>query len=269
MHVEPIPPSSIPAVLTAGTPERSPATPGVLPTRESSDAETSSDRYARRFRGAVGAAFLERQERGVLRLLDDLPPGSSVLDVGGGHAQLVPGFLARGFRVTVLGSDPCCARRLRPWLESGAVRFVSGDLLDLPLGDRSQDAVVSIRLLGHARDWPRLLDELARVARRAVVVDFASTRSLNALASRLFRWKIAIEGDTRPFTVLDPAVVAERLAAAGFGEVLEDPQFLLPMALYRFCRSRTLLEQIERVAARSGATRSFGSPVLLRASRIA
>lgn len=253
------------------------AVPAELPTaatvsltpdpREVSDVETSSDRYAHRFRGAVGAAFLLRQESGVLRLLEGLPRGACVLDVGGGHGQLVPGLLARGFRVTVVGSDDSCARRIAPWLRVRAIEFRAGDLLALPFPDRSFDAVVSIRLLGHARDRPRLLDELARVARSAVVVDFASSRSLNALASRLFCWKVAIEGDTRPFTVLDPREVGERLAAGGLPEIALDPQYLLPMAFYRLCRSRSVMETIERAAACVGATRAFGSPVLLRASR--
>jgi hypothetical protein len=59
--------------------------PGQL--REDADLETSSEDYARRFAGPAGRWSLEVQARSTMELLRGLPPGSSILDVGGGHAQ--------------------------------------------------------------------------------------------------------------------------------------------------------------------------------------
>lgn len=51
---------------------------------ETADIETSSEDYASRFAGAVGAWLLKTQEDATLRML--LPyPGATVLDVGGGQ----------------------------------------------------------------------------------------------------------------------------------------------------------------------------------------
>ena len=65
------------------------ATQGVLPV-PAPDVETASDDYAARFAGPVGAWMLQVQERAVLELIAPWP-GASVLDVGGGHAQLAAG----------------------------------------------------------------------------------------------------------------------------------------------------------------------------------
>ena len=56
---------------------------------EQPDVETSSDGYAARFAGPAGRYMLGVQEAAVRSMLADLPPGASVLDVGGGHGQLL------------------------------------------------------------------------------------------------------------------------------------------------------------------------------------
>lgn len=231
------------------------------------DVETSSDRYALRFRGSVGSWFLDVQKLSVLALLADLGPGASILEVGAGHAQLVPALLAAAFVVTAFGSDPTCGHRLAPWANHERFRFDVGDLLRLPYPDRSFDAVVSIRLLGHVPEWRRLLGELCRVSRRVVVVDGATTRSLNVLAGRFFAMKSGIEGDTRPFTVFRPSDVAATFEQHSFRLRATTPQFLLPMALHRFLRSAALGRALEAPARALGLTRAFGSPVLFRADR--
>ncbi len=72
---------------------------------EDADVSSSSDDYARRFAGAVGQWFLDIQTGITLDLLRELPPAASVLDVGGGHAQVAPPLIAAGYDVTVIGSD--------------------------------------------------------------------------------------------------------------------------------------------------------------------
>ena len=62
---------------------------------ETADIETSSDGYAQRFAGAVGAWFLRVQEDATLRLLHAFP-NARILDVGGGHGQLAPPLYAMG-----------------------------------------------------------------------------------------------------------------------------------------------------------------------------
>jgi SAM-dependent methyltransferase len=239
------------------------------PGRENADVESSSELYARRFSGPVGQWFLELQTRLTLECLSGLPPGATVLDVGGGHAQLAPPLVEAGYRVTVVGSDASCGERLVPLTSAGRCRFEVADLLALPYPDRAFDAVVCYRLLAHSTDWKRLVGELCRVGRHRVVVDYPARRSVNVASETLFRIKNVIErGTTRPFALYGRGEVARAFGSAGFRVTLERPQFLLPMALYRLAGSAGLARTVEGLARTAGLTRLLGSPVIARADRL-
>jgi SAM-dependent methyltransferase len=229
--------------------------------RETADVETSSDGYAARFSGPVGAWMLAAQERAVLGLLG-APAGATVLDVGGGHGQLALPLAAAGWRVTVLGSDASCARRLAPALAAGRVRFVAGDLLGLPFPDRAFEHVVSVRLLSHCERWPELVAELCRVAHRAVIVDYPTAESLNRAAPALFGAKKRLEGNTRAFTLFTHREVEAAFSACGFAPAGRTAQFFLPMVLHRALRCRPCSAAAEAVCRGLGLTRRWGSPVI-------
>ena len=236
--------------------------------REDADVESSSEKYARRFDGPVGRWFLEVQAGITLECLKGLPPGSAVLDVGGGHAQVAPALADAGYRVTVVGSDASCGERLRDLTDAGRVRFDVGDLLTLPYTDQSFEAVVCYRMLAHSVDWRRLVRELCRVSRRRVVVDYPARRSVNVASEALFRVKNSIErGTTRPFALYGRGEVARAFEAAGFAVTASRPQFFFPMAFYRLARSATLARTAEGVARSLALSRLFGSPVIARADR--
>ena len=230
------------------------------------DVETSSAAYARRFEGPVGRWFLDVQARTVLELLRPRP-GASVLDVGGGHAQLIGPLVEAGCDVTVYGSADRCSERVQAWVRSGQARFRSGPLLQAPWPDGSFDAALAFRLLPHVDRWRELVRELCRLARRVVIVDYPTARSANAVSGALFGVKKGIEGDTRPFRVFRDAEVEEAFAAAGFVRTARRPQFLLPMALHRGLRLASLSRALEATASIAGLTRAWGSPVILRAER--
>ncbi len=234
---------------------------------ENADVVTSSAEYAWRFAGPVGRWFLEVQEQTTLTLLSHLAPGASVLEIGGGHAQLTPSLIRAGYAVTVVGSEPACAARLAAWLDRGACRFQVADLGRLPLAERAFDAVLCFRMLPHSIDWARLVGELCRVARRTVVADYPTRRSLNVIADRLLPLKRWIEEDTRPFLVFDPDAVHAAFARHGFEVRGERPQFVLPMALHRWLGSARVGRAAEACCRMLGLTRWFGSPVILRADR--
>jgi SAM-dependent methyltransferase len=234
--------------------------------RENADVETSSEEYARRFAGPVGRFFLERQAEATLDLLRPFP-GASVLDVGGGHGQVAGPLVDAGHGLTVLGSDPACEARVRAWTTSGRARFVSGDLLAPPLADRSFDVVLSYRLLPHVRRWPELVATLARLARRAVVVDYPARRSVNVVSEALFGLKKRVEGSTRPFTVFSGAEIEGAFEGHGFLPTGRRPQFLFPMALHRALGSAAFARGLEGAGRALGLTRVLGSPVILRLER--
>jgi ubiquinone/menaquinone biosynthesis C-methylase UbiE len=239
----------------------------MTPEREDADVETSSDAYARRFAGPVGAWFLDVQARLTLQALRPWP-GARVLDVGGGHAQSVGPLVDAGHRVSVVGSDPACAARLRPWLERGVVEFHAADLLALPFGDGAFDVALAYRLLPHVTRWRDLLRELARVTRHAVVVDYPTRRSVNAAAELFFGLKKGVEGDTRSYTVFRESEIAGALSDAGLRATSRHPQFFFPMALHRALGRAGVSHAAERAAGALGLLRALGSPVILRAEHV-
>jgi ubiquinone/menaquinone biosynthesis C-methylase UbiE len=235
--------------------------------REDADIGTSSEEYARRFTGAVGRWFVETQTRVTLGLLRVLPVGASVLDVGGGHAQITPPLIEAGYEVTVAGSDPTCSGRLQPWIADGRCRFEVADLRAMSYADRSFDAVVCFRLLPHSVSWPGLISELCRVARRSVIIDYPSLRSANLVSEYFFGVKRNIELNTRRFMTFTPQEIRRAFAANGFIVQAERPQFLLPMVLHRVANRARLSKAVELPGRVLGLTRWLGSPIIVRADR--
>jgi ubiquinone/menaquinone biosynthesis C-methylase UbiE len=236
--------------------------------RENADIESSSDQYASRFQGAVGQWFLTVQTRLTLEVLAGLPAGAKVLDVGGGHAQVAPPLIEAGYRVTVVGSDECCGKRLRPWTSTGRCSFDVADLQHLPYPDAAFDAVICYRLIAHSVNWTRLVGELCRVAADRVILDYPAKRSVNIISRRLFDMKRSIEGvTTRRFSLYSREEVCRAFEAAAFHVSAEHPQFLMPMVLYRLARSSYFARAAEWPGRRLGLTRVLGSPVIVRADR--
>lgn len=234
---------------------------------ETADVDTASDDYAERFAGELGAWFLEVQASIILDLLSHLPRNATVIDVGGGHAQVTPALLDAGYGVVVVGSDPSSGMRLRPWVDGGRCRFEVADLQALPYEPGAFDAAVCVRLLPHSVSWTGLVRELCRVTRRSVIIDYPSVRSVNIISNRFFGLKKRIERNTRPFTLFHPHQIRTAFQSNGFRVAAERPQFLFPMALHRWSNSAKLARLLELPGRRLGVTHWLGSPVILRADR--
>ncbi len=234
---------------------------------EDADVETASPDYAKRFDSPVGEWMLAAQLAITLDLLRDLE-GTSVLDIGGGHGQVASDLARRGHRVSVLASSPeAVAEGLRPSVDSGRIRLLIGDLRDPPVEPRSFDVVLSYRLLAHARDLPGLVAGLTRSARLAVIVDYATTRSFNAIANSLFAAKKRVEGNTRPFLVFRDAEVEEFFRQNGFPQRARRPEFFWPMAIHRVLGAPIVSRSLEKAAGGLGLRARFGSPVIARFDR--
>lgn len=231
------------------------------------DAVTASDAYARRFAGAAGQYLLQVQEIAVekaIRARPALPAGTRVLDHAGSHGQLAPLIKREGLERTVSVSCEGIADRADP-----LASLAAGPLDRLALPDRSFDAVISVRLLAHAQDTEATVREMCRLARHSVIVDYPSRCSLNALSRLLFRIKLRIEGDTRPFVSISDRRLREMFEAQGFREVFSERQFFIPMAIHRAARGNAAVQWLERVARRLGLTQLIGNPVVVRYDRAA
>ncbi|MFQ6538984.1 MULTISPECIES: methyltransferase domain-containing protein [Aphanothece] len=127
--------------------------------------------------------------------LDQLPPGSRVLDVGcgiGGSARI----LARDYGLDVLGISIsplqiARARELTPGPLAAHCRFAVMDALALDLPDGRFDAVWSVEASPHMPDKQRYADELLRVLRpggRLAVADWNRRDPSDGALSRRERW---------------------------------------------------------------------------------
>lgn len=233
-------------------------------TAEPADIATSSDAYAARFAGPIGAWLLGVQERLTLAALR-AAGARTVLDVGGGHGQLARPMVRDGFDVTVLGSAPVCAQRIRDLVDAQRCRFIAGDVVRIPFPDGSFDAVVCVRLVMHCDAWPVLIAEMCRVARRVVVIDYPLQAGLNALAPFLFSAKRKLERNTRTWRNFRHAEIAAEFARGGYRIASRQGQFLWPMVLHRALKRPTLSAALE--GATLGLNRRLGSPVIAAFAR--
>ncbi len=103
--------------------------------------------------------------------------GESILDVGCGTGWFTRRFASsNGWNVTGLDND---ATRLDFARVHGRnERYLEGDARALPFADASIDCVVSIAALCFIDDWRLALAEMARVARRRLVVGLLNRHSL-------------------------------------------------------------------------------------------
>lgn len=122
-------------------------------------------------------AWIGATEYRLVRRLAGYQSGESLLDVGCGTGWFTRRFTqVPGWNVTGLDSDP---ERLAFARAHGRnERYLEGDARALPFADRSIDVVVSLAALCFIEDWRRALGEMARVARRRVVVGTLNRNSL-------------------------------------------------------------------------------------------
>jgi len=233
---------------------------------EDADQHSSSDEYARRFGGDVGAWMLAVQEEALYSMLGK--GVTTVLDIGGGHGQIALPLITQKKAVTILGSSHVCAARIQTLIDAGAVTFKVGNLIQLPFESRSFDSVVSFRLMSHCTAWKTLIAEMCRVSSGSVVFDYPTWLSINFLTPLLFSIKKKIEGNTRTYRLFSTGELVDEFRRHGFQLAVLHKQFFFPMGLHRALNSVALSKFLEGLARNLGLTRIFGSPVVVSFKRI-
>ena len=140
--------------------------------------------------------LVRRVMSGFFRALDELwdRAGSmeSLLDVGCGEGVITRAWARRLGAAPVVGLDVNDPRLAAIWSQATEpnLEFRAGDAHALPFADGAFDLVASIEMLEQADDPERVLAELCRVARRAVVVSVPREplwQALNLASGRYVR----------------------------------------------------------------------------------
>ena len=236
------------------------------PAEETADQHASSDEYARRFGGAVGAWMLSIQEEALFSMLG--PGVTTVLDVGGGHGQTATPLITRHKSVTILGSSHVCAAQIQPLIDAGAVNFKVGNLIQLPFESKAFDSVLSFRLMSHCTAWRTLIAEMCRVSEGTVIFDYPAWCSANFLTPLLFSIKKKIEGNTRTYRIFTTQELIKEFRYHGFQLAKQRKQFFFPMGIHRAIKNVAISKVLEEGARILGLTRFFGSPVVISFERI-
>jgi 2-polyprenyl-3-methyl-5-hydroxy-6-metoxy-1,4-benzoquinol methylase len=224
----------------------------------------------RRFGGVIGELVAGTQARVLTNMIGRIQD-RRILDVGTGTGRAALLFARGGARVTgVDASEEMLAiARQRASTQHVGVDFEVGDAHALHFGDRSFDAVVSLRLLMHVPNWQRCIGELCRVADRLVVVDYPSAVSVALLESIARRIRHALGGRTEAYRVFRPSTIAGAFDSNGFRVRSVHRQFVLPIAFHKAIGSQRFTVKLERALDRLGLLKVFGSPVTVVAERCA
>jgi SAM-dependent methyltransferase len=195
-------------------------------------------------------AALLSPEVEIAALLAALDGVTDVVDVGGGTGLVTQAIAAR---VPVLVIEP--AEEQRAHLPPG-ITARAGRAEELPLADRSYDAAIATWVLQYTDDPRRAVAELARVARRRVVIVQAAPE--NDLVE-VYNCEAAIAGLPPAHHGYLLAHAADQLVAAGFTVELERVPVVVPapggahaladvLARLHFAGHAKLGEMIERTA---------------------
>jgi SAM-dependent methyltransferase len=133
------------------------------------------DEYDAWYATARGAWMGETEAKSLIRL-GEIGPGSTLLDAGCGTGWFSRRFAQAGGQVTGLDRDPSMLAYARS--RGRGVDYLEGDMLALPLPDKSFDLVTAVTSLCFVRDEARALAEMLRVAKRQVLLGLLHRPSL-------------------------------------------------------------------------------------------
>lgn len=233
---------------------------------EQPDVDSSTADYKTRFSGAVGDWFISVQCQALSSMLSTTNQ-NHILDFGGGHGQNIQPVLDANHRLTILGSTDECKTQIETQLADSKVTFITGSLLNAPFADNEFDVCLSFRMLTHLNNWQQHIDELCRIAKQSVIIEFPCKQSCNAISTPFFTPKKQIEKNTRPFALFDEQEIVKQLSNRGFELNSRVKQYFLPMALYRLLNNKTIAVTLEATAKWLGLQQRFGSPIICHFNR--
>jgi ubiquinone/menaquinone biosynthesis C-methylase UbiE len=190
----------------------------------------------RRFRNWPGRLAGDLEKSKMLAGLKQLgmPHNAVILDVPAGTGRLTNAAIDDGYQV--IGVDVSSAMLRQGFVLHGLgnvqsfVGAVAGDIESLPLNDRSVDAVMCLRLMGHlpAEAKQKALREMLRVARVGVVVMFVRRTTFLRL-KREALWRLGVRPGAEPWYDETDRDIRALVSSVG-AEVVNHDDLLGPLA---------------------------------------
>lgn len=148
----------------------------------------------------------------------NIKPGSSVLDVGTGTGIFVPFLLnkigSRGQLVAIdIAEEMLKISRGKDF--SGNIEHLHADIINLPLAEKTFDAIVCYSSFPHFHNKPKALVEISRALRtrgRLYICHTSSRSAINAIHREL----PAVKNDLIP----DTKEMHELLSRSGFSKII-------------------------------------------------
>lgn len=225
------------------------------------DIDSSTIDYALRFSGIAGEYLLSVQNRAINKVL---PLKGKIIDVGGGHLQILNILDLDKVDYTLHGSDTSCFTRVT---QTNLKKIVC-PLLDLNVDDESYDTAISIRQLSHLQDWKLFIKELTRVAKNTVIIDAPLNVGFNKLTDILFSFKKKFEKNTRRYLNFSEQELIEVFRENNFILADSHKQFFFPMVIHRILKNEKISKIIELIPEKIGLTKCLGSPAIFRFDRL-
>jgi ubiquinone/menaquinone biosynthesis methyltransferase len=186
----------------------------------------------------------------------DVQPGEDALDLASGTGDIAFAVVARAARVIGLDLTHRMLQLAQQRKGPAPVRFITGDMCELPLTSATFDLVTTGYGLRNVPDLNRAIDEIARVLKpggRLLSLDF--NRPENPVVRGAYLTYLTVVGSTLGWVLhRDPDTyryipasirrypgargVADRLAARGFDQVTVVPLLFGLMTLHIARRSR-------------------------------
>jgi SAM-dependent methyltransferase len=225
------------------------------------DIHSSSEEYAQRFSGEVGAWMVSVQNEAIDFCLKKITQKQTLLDIGGGHGQVAPLYLKHTIDATFLISSEVATYGISKLISEKKIKTVEHSLsAPLPFPDKSFDIVSSIRILPHMPKWQEFISEACRVAKHAVIMDYPCSKSFNIISEQFFWVKKSSEGNTREFIVFKDKEIADALEKNNCSISICKPQFFFPTFLHRKLKSKKISSLLEGLSKNVLLTNLFGSP---------
>lgn len=133
----------------------------------------------------------KQEEIALSRFLSIIGHGRSVLDIPVGTGWLLQDYHRRGMAVIGMDVSGDMLRKAREKMPDANLRY--GDILDIPLPDRSVDAAIAIRIMPWLTisEMQMALTELARVSRQWIVTGGGRGKEQRAICRSVAGFTVA------------------------------------------------------------------------------